>query len=442
MRTWDCCMNDWKEKIKSAYNLASEGIRSIVFNGKTYTPDGTGKVDITNPTASDISTTDGNVQTDIEALKNGVNGLGNTVAAVETSVDKSLNEIDISIAGDTTGNISSAWIRAVTNNGDAVNSSRYLYPGTGIGFENKTGDYSSLGLTVNVDDAPASEVNLTDGRDIQTAIDAIEDEIGDEDTAGSIIYNNAQAFKQFLISTETDGDTNQTTITLEQYRTTDFTDTPTTGNIVTVGDGLAIDNSTGKKIVSNAGVTSIIAGDNITVDNSTGAVTISAAASGATLKILNLAQNVSYSGNDQATSTVITNATVTHCYPASEAISLHTSGNWYIFNFAEITSTDFTFDNMYLVADSLSNLTNLAAYCPHIPDNISFEGNLILDGCYFYKNGVFTQATDQPVLFTKSNGVVTIAFNSTDDDVPIYYTATGIISMGFLFSNVYSVYDA
>lgn len=34
----------------------------------------------------------------------------------------------------------------------------------------------------------ASDIKLTDGRDVQTAVDAIEDEIGDESTAGSIVY--------------------------------------------------------------------------------------------------------------------------------------------------------------------------------------------------------------------------------------------------------------
>lgn len=57
----------------------------------------------------------------------------------------------------------------------------------------------------------ASDINLTDGRDVQTAIDAIEDEIGDESTAGSIVYrlNNMPIIMNF---TQSGGVQNSVTI--------------------------------------------------------------------------------------------------------------------------------------------------------------------------------------------------------------------------------------
>lgn len=57
----------------------------------------------------------------------------------------------------------------------------------------------------------ASDINLTDGRDVQTAIDAIEDEIGDESTAGSIVYrlNNMPIIMNF---TQSGGIQNSVTI--------------------------------------------------------------------------------------------------------------------------------------------------------------------------------------------------------------------------------------
>lgn len=79
----------------------------------------------------------------------------------------------------------------------------------------------------------AEQVNLTDGRSVQTAIDAIEDEIGDESTAGSIKY---------VEKTNTDNiATNTSNITALQTSVSNLeTSVASKQSTLTAGTGIAI----------------------------------------------------------------------------------------------------------------------------------------------------------------------------------------------------------
>lgn len=82
----------------------------------------------------------------------------------------------------------------------------------------------------------AEQVNLTDGRSVQTVIDAIEDEIGDESTAGSIKY---------VEKTNTDNiATNTSNITALQTSVSNLeTSVASKQDTLTAGTGILIDDS-------------------------------------------------------------------------------------------------------------------------------------------------------------------------------------------------------
>lgn len=317
MRIKDCAC-DLITKVNEAVNMAREAVKSISINGKNYTPDGTGKVILDVYKASEIVSTDGNVQTDIDALKTEDTNLASDIAdnataianevtartdadnTLQTAIDEingsistnatniasNKTEIDANataianeitarqnaddsiqstlndtITGDTTANViyhqqtnddtTTDYAQIQPMKIDGTRASDWLYAiavqGKGISLENSTGN----NLNLSVKDAPASEINLTDGRDVDTAITSIDDEIGSEDSSGSILARIKA--NETAITEETTARQNEDTELANSIadNATAIADNATAiagkQDVLTAGDGISIANN----VISN-----------------------------------------------------------------------------------------------------------------------------------------------------------------------------------------------
>lgn len=157
---FNCCNKAW-DMIRAAFDMASHSIRGIRLNTGTtiYRPDGAGTVDIPVLT-----------QTDLDGKQN-----------------KLTAGIGIRIANDVITNDSRFTVQnndgsvMFYKNGEKVGE---ITEGTNItispeGVISATGGGSGGTST-------ASEVLLTDGRSVQEGIDALEDELGDLGTSGTV----------------------------------------------------------------------------------------------------------------------------------------------------------------------------------------------------------------------------------------------------------------
>lgn len=270
------CACDLATRINEAVNMAREAVKSISVNGKDYSPDGTGKVDLGTITAtvnaSGVDMTDGrDVETAIEALDDEVGS--------ETDAGSILYRIkqnETAITDETTAR----------QNEDTQLASDIADNATAIANETAARSDADNTLQTAIDEINGSiATNTANIASNKTEIDANATAIaGKQDalTAGTGI-----SITDGTIACTVDTDDCLTSVALQVNDSdilvngTSNTSTVSNGHI-TVGDGLSIVQTEGivnEWTIANAGVTSIIAGDNITVDNSTGAVTISAAAS-------------------------------------------------------------------------------------------------------------------------------------------------------------------
>lgn len=209
---FSCCY--WKEKINKAWELATTSVRSIKVNGGApQYPDGDGAVDV----LVTVDTTE--IQDQLDAISSEVDQLTSDV--LENSTDiinlSNLKEnvlsagdgIDIDRASSSTPIIST---NVVAQNSDGMFSVwkdeskiAELTEGTNVTIS-PTGVVSAVdtkytagaNVTITADNvisatgelsgtASASQILLEDNRSVQSAIDAIEDEIGDSTTGGTIL---------------------------------------------------------------------------------------------------------------------------------------------------------------------------------------------------------------------------------------------------------------
>lgn len=208
---FSCCY--WKEKINKAWELATTSIRSIKVNGgEPQYPDGDGSVDV----RVNIDTTE--IQDQIDAVSAEVDQLTEDVLDNSTDIINLSNMkenvlsagsgIDIDRASSSTPIIST---NVVAQNSDGMFSVwkdeskiAELTEGENVTIS-PTGEVSAVdtkytagtNVTITADGvisatgelsgtASAAQIIMDDNRSVQSAIDAIEDEIGDSTTGGTI----------------------------------------------------------------------------------------------------------------------------------------------------------------------------------------------------------------------------------------------------------------
>lgn len=208
---FSCCY--WKEKINRAWELATTSVRSIKVNGgEPQYPDGDGAVDV----KVTVDTTE--IQNQIDAISSEVDQLTSDVMDNSTDIINLSNlkenvlsagdGIDIDRASSSTPIIST---NVVAQNSDGMfsvwkNETKIaeLTEGENVSIS-PTGEVSAVdtkytagaNVTITADNvisatgelsgtASADQILLNDNRSVQSAIDAIEDEIGDSSTGGTI----------------------------------------------------------------------------------------------------------------------------------------------------------------------------------------------------------------------------------------------------------------
>lgn len=208
---FSCCY--WKEKINRAWELATTSVRSIKVNGgEPQYPDGDGAVDV----KVTVDTTE--IQNQIDAISGEVDQLTSDVMDNSTDIINLSNlkenvlsagdGIDIDRASSSTPIIST---NVVAQNSDGMfsvwkNETKIaeLTEGENVTI-GPTGEVSAVdtkytagaNVTITADNvisatgelsgtASADQILLNDNRSVQSAIDAIEDEIGDSTTGGTI----------------------------------------------------------------------------------------------------------------------------------------------------------------------------------------------------------------------------------------------------------------
>lgn len=208
---FSCCY--WKEKINRAWELATTSVRSIKVNGgEPQYPDGDGAVDV----KVTVDTTE--IQNQIDAISSEVDQLTSDVMDNSTDIINLSNlkenvlsagdGIDIDRASSSTPIIST---NVVAQNSDGMfsvwkNETKIaeLTEGENVTI-GPTGEVSAVdtkytagaNVTITADNvisatgelsgtASADQILLNDNRSVQSAIDAIEDEIGDSTTGGTI----------------------------------------------------------------------------------------------------------------------------------------------------------------------------------------------------------------------------------------------------------------
>lgn len=232
---------------------------------------------------ANLKTADTTLQTNIDAKQDKLTA-GAGIVIVDDTVysNDNVQTIERSVYSPSNKTLSLGYtykevVSAFGDTPSRVTSSRNLFT-LGTGLKESTGSTSTLNSpTIDVDtsviqkkltagdginiaddgtistqsSAPTAEqVNLTDGRSVQTAVDAIEDEIGDESTAGSIKY---------VEKTNTDDiATNATNISALQTSVSNLeTSVASKQDTLTMGSGIYI---SGNTIGSTALIASISGG--------------------------------------------------------------------------------------------------------------------------------------------------------------------------------------
>lgn len=149
---------------------------------------------------SDRKNADTDLQTSIDAKQGTLTAGSNIYLGKDGTIDA--NAVLTTVSRASTG----AYASRKTRNASGLNivNQPIFTVGSNLSYDASTGKLDATdtvytaGSGINISDsnvisaqssAPTAEqVDLTDGRTVQTAIDAIEDEIGDESTAGSIKY--------------------------------------------------------------------------------------------------------------------------------------------------------------------------------------------------------------------------------------------------------------
>lgn len=157
---FNCCNKAW-DMIRAAFDMASHSIRGIRLNTGTtiYRPDGAGTVDIPVLT-----------QTDLDGKQNKLTaGIGITISndVIRNTSRFTVQNNDGSVMFYQNGE----KVGEITEGANITISPEGVISATGGG----SGGTST-----------ASEVLLTDGRSVQEGIDALEDELGDLGTSGTV----------------------------------------------------------------------------------------------------------------------------------------------------------------------------------------------------------------------------------------------------------------
>lgn len=213
----------WRTKLNAAYNKAISAIQKIRDkDGNEYVPDGNGLVTIDySPTT--INGFDSRITANTNAIATEQTARTNADTVLQSEIDAKQDALSygsgISIINNTvrangvltTVSRSSAGANAyrqtVGTDGTVSTASQAIFTaGDNLTYDASTGKLDATdtkytaGSGIDISDAnvisvsgssqsvTASDVTLDDNRTVQTAIDAIEDEIGDETTAGSIKY--------------------------------------------------------------------------------------------------------------------------------------------------------------------------------------------------------------------------------------------------------------
>lgn len=355
MRPWADCACEWKEKIKSAYNLALEGIRKITFNGKDYTvSDGNGGVTIDTPTAEDIDLTDGRtVQAAVDAIEDEI-GDDDTAGSLRQYADRALYYMDSPNISADDEYTDVAWLNIVRNNG-VLSTIPFLHGGTGISLKKQTDSANRKFIGIN-----------------------------------------------------------------------------NTGVLAALaGDGISVNSQTGNVKITNTGVTSINGETGNVIQN---------------IPTIFINQSKNFEQTIEDTFTTVTSGNATNFYENdSVGLNISQNGNFYIFYKASADSFDNTIDansNMFIGTKKLADYSFKDEY-NDLPNGAYINGMIRLDNAYFAKTQsdgsyLFTNVSDQPISLTKdTEGNLIIEFNSEDDNVPLAFyggtTAPTIAYFGFTF---------
>lgn len=223
MRDYGECICNIKQKLADAWNMANEAIKKVKVNGTVYSPDGTGTVDLGTieteiPTASEVPSTDGNVQTDIDGIKASVTANATAIATEtteRTDADETL-QANIDAVGSTAASNASAIATESTTRADADSALQSAVDTLTTNLATETTERTDADDVLkndldllSVEVAKKQNITMSDGRTVENAIGALDDEVGSETDAGTIL--NRIAKNETAISDETTARRNEDT---------------------------------------------------------------------------------------------------------------------------------------------------------------------------------------------------------------------------------------